>query len=122
MRPPQQKVRLFSEYAANNQTSDFRLKLLLLASALRSSETWIGSAVLDPSDLKQKAREVLLRSPVFGGTFASAAWNSDGTRIVTMKEKNGDLIVYNLLNEKIDKAPRRINAFPLSASTRDFSR
>jgi hypothetical protein len=117
VRPLQQKVRLFSEYAANNQTSDFRLKLLLLASALRSSETWVGLAVLDPSDLKQKAREVLLRSPVFGGTFASAAWNSDGTRVITMKEKNDDLIVYNLLDEKDGKAPKQIKASPLPSST-----
>lgn len=117
VRPLQQKVRLFSEYAANNQTNDFRLKLLLLASALRSSETWIGSAVLDPSDLKQKAREVLLRSPVFGGTFASAAWNSDGARVVTMKEKNDDLIVYNLLGGKDGEAQKQIKSSPLPPST-----
>jgi hypothetical protein len=100
IRPLQQKVYLFSEYAANNQTSDFRLKLLLLASALRSSETLIGSAVLDRSDLRQKAREVLLRSPVFGGSFATASWNADGTRVIAIKSKNDPLIVYNLLDEK----------------------
>jgi hypothetical protein len=118
VRPLQQKVRLFSEYAANNQTSDFRLKLLLLASALRSSETWIGSVVLDPSDLKQKAREVLLRSPVFGGTFASAAWNSDGTRVITIKEKKEDpLIVYNLLDDKDGKPPKPGKATFLPSSS-----
>jgi Novel STAND NTPase 1 len=131
VRPLQQKVRLFSEYAANNQTSDFRLKLLLLASVLRDSGTWLGTmALLDASDLQQKTREVLLRSPVFGGTFASAAWDEDGTRVVAIKPKNDSLkkndslpkndslIVYNLLDEKDGKPlPKQGEPSSLSAAT-----
>jgi hypothetical protein len=98
IRPLQEKVDALTNYAAREGTSDFRLRLLLLAAALRSVDTWPSSWFVNIEPSKRAIRDVLLRSPVFGGTFEAAAWSSDGLHVVRFAD--GKLIVHDLSTGK----------------------
>jgi hypothetical protein len=94
IRPLQEKVKVLTNYAERDPTNDFRLRLLLLATALNSGETWLGSKVIDAQPTKKAVREALLRSPVHAGTFEAAAWDAKGRRVIRLE--NNKLIVHNL--------------------------
>jgi hypothetical protein len=74
-------------YAKTSDTNDFRLRLLLLAAALRESDT---------EALAQATREALLRAPVFAGDFAAGAWDAAGERVVTLDRKSRELVVHDV--------------------------
>lgn len=101
IRPVQDKVDALTNYAAREGSSDFRLRLLLLAAALRGADSWPGSQFVSIERPKEVIRDVLLRSPVFGGTFEAAAWSSDGNRVVRFAD--GKLIVHDLSTGKDDE-------------------
>src|SRR5262249_23650998 len=86
-------------FASNDNTSDFRLRLLLLAVALRQNSGWAGNDD-NIGKLEGAVRDTLLRAPVFAGSFVAAAWNDAGNRIVTQKSNESDLIVHNLLDDR----------------------
>ena len=87
-------MKVLTNYAERDPTNDFRLRLLLLAAALNSGETWLGSKVIDAEPTKKAVREALLRSPVHAGTFEAAAWDAKGRRVIRLE--NNKLIVHNL--------------------------
>src|SRR5262249_33542681 len=88
-------------FAKNDNTSDYRLRLLLLAVALRQSSGWREMFHQDIiAKLEDTVRDTLLRAPVFAGSFVAAAWDAAGKRIITQKSNESDLIVHDLLNDK----------------------
>jgi hypothetical protein len=94
IRPLQEKVKVLTNYAERDPTNDFRLRLLLLAAALNSSETKLGWTVIDAEPSKKALREALLRSPVHAGTFEAGAWDAKGRRVIRLE--NNKLVVHNL--------------------------
>jgi hypothetical protein len=91
-------VTTLTNYAVHNDTPNFRLRLLLLAAALRISDGWLGSWFIDSEPSKEAVRNLLLRSPVYGGTFAAAAWDKKGQRVVSLQHTK--LAVHNLRTGK----------------------
>src|SRR5262249_25454998 len=81
----QQRATTLKTYAEHEPSSDFRLKLLLLAAALRIRETFPGSLFVSPEEYVEELRRVLLRSPVFGGDFEAAAWDDGGQRVIRVE-------------------------------------
>lgn len=116
IRPLQEKVKVLTNYAERDPTNDFRLRLLLLAAALNSGETWLGSKVIDAEPSKKAVREALLRSPVYGGTFEAAAWDATGRRVIRLE--NNKLIVHNLTTGN-DGKPSEV---PAEVAAEGFSR
>jgi hypothetical protein len=96
--PLRQKVDTLTTYAAKDHSTDFRLKLLLGAAALRLSDTPVGQWFVDSDAPRDAIRDILLRSPVFAGTFEAAAWDADGKRVVRLQ--NNKLIVRDLATGK----------------------
>jgi hypothetical protein len=94
IRPLQDKVNVLTNYAERDPTGDFRLRLILLAAALNSSETWLGSKVINAEPSKKALREALLRSPVHGGSFEAGAWDAKGRRVIRLE--NNKLVVHDL--------------------------
>jgi hypothetical protein len=92
--PMWERARVITETAAREQTNDYHLRLLLLASGLQRGETWPGSWFLDTEPTKEALRKALMRSPIFGGTFDAAAWDASGRRVVRFED--GTLIVHDL--------------------------
>jgi hypothetical protein len=92
--PLMQKANFLTLYAERDQTAEFRLRLLLATAALRINDTWLGYWFINSGPSKNAIRDVLIRSPIFGGAFDAAAWDGDGRRVVQM-EKN-KLIVHDL--------------------------
>jgi hypothetical protein len=92
--PLRERLRILTNYAETEQSGDFRLRLILLAAALRRGETWPGSWFVDLEPAKNALRNTLLRSPIFGGVFAAAAWDSKGRRVVRLE--NDKLVIRNL--------------------------
>jgi hypothetical protein len=80
-----QQANVLATYAAKDQSADFRLKLLLAVAALRISETSLGHWFVDSDAPRTAIRDVLLRSPVFGGAFDAVAWDADGKRVVRLQ-------------------------------------
>jgi hypothetical protein len=110
--PLRERVKIITNYAEHEQTSDFRLRLILLAAALRSVEAWPGSWFVDPEPSKEALRTVLARSPIFGGTYAAAAWNANGQNIVRLETDR--LVVHNLMTGR-DGKPSELPAGPTGA-------
>ena len=92
--PVRDRVKAITNYAQQDSTDDFRLRLLLLTAAIRMSDEW-PAWIVDNQSMKDKLRETLLRSPIFGGTFDAAGTDAEGRRIVTLAKNR--LIVRDLL-------------------------
>jgi hypothetical protein len=116
IRPLQEKVTVLTNYAKRDPTNDFRLRLLLLAAALNSSETWLGSKVIDAEPSKTALREALLRSPVHAGTFEAGGWDAKGRRVIRLEDDK--LVLHNLTTGK-DGQPSEV---PAEAAAEGFSR
>jgi hypothetical protein len=112
--PLQQKVEALTTYAAKDESADFRLKLLLAASALRLSDTRLGRWFVDSNAPREAVRDVLLRSPVFAGTFEAAAWDADGKRVVRLQDNK--VVIRDLAtgNESQSALPDEDAAAPTS--------
>jgi hypothetical protein len=93
--PIQQKLNTVSNVASREGTSDFRQRLLMLSAALRNSDTWPARWFVDAEPAKQAMRDILLRSPVFGGTFAAGSWDAKGRSIIRLDK--GKLLVHDLM-------------------------
>ena len=99
VQPLRQKSDALAAYAAQDaQSADFRLKLLLAASALHIRETPLGRWFVSPDAPRKALRDILLRSPVFGGTFDAAAWDTGGKRVVSLQGNN--VVVRDLASGK----------------------
>ncbi|QOZ23121.1 hypothetical protein XH93_05200 [Bradyrhizobium sp. CCBAU 51753] len=105
--PLRERTKIITSYARLEQTSDFRLRLILLASAIRNGSEWPNSWFVDVEPTKEALRKVLLRSPAFGGTFEAASWNSDGTKFVSLRR--GKLVVRDLTRNE-DSSPSELAA------------
>jgi hypothetical protein len=92
--PLQGTVTTLTNYSISEPSPDFRLRLLLLSAALRSSDSWLGSWFINREHIKEETRKVLLRSPVYGGAFIAVAWDKNGQRVVHLEDDK--LVMYNL--------------------------
>jgi hypothetical protein len=72
--PVRERIKAVTQFAEQDQTSDLRQRLLLLATAVRSGDHWPLSWFIDANTPKQVIRNVLFRSPVFGGNFTAGAF------------------------------------------------
>ena len=96
--PVRERIRAVTQFAEQDQTADLRQRLLLLATALRSGDHWPLSWFIDTNTPKRVIRNVLFRSPVFGGNFTAGAFAADGRRIVRLE--NDKLVVHDLTEGK----------------------
>ena len=107
--PLRERATVFAGYATADGTSDFRLKLLLLASVLRHRSSWLASLFVDFKEVEEATRDVLLRSPVFVDTPVAASWDYGGQRLVTLKNRDDNFIVHDLVDGKTGKL---LESFP----------
>lgn len=110
--PLQERVSIITNYAEHAETGDFRLRLILLASALQSSDTRLGSLFVDAAKPRRVLENVLVRAPIYGGTFAAAAWDAKGRRVLRLE--NNNLIVHHLETEE-DGPPTALPAGPIGS-------
>jgi hypothetical protein len=117
--PLRQQVNTLTTYAAKDQSADFRLKLLLGVAALRRADTPLGHWFVDSNESRDALRGVLLRSPVFGGTFEAAAWDADGERVLRLEENK--VVIRNLVtgNETESQLPEEKPGTPTSVGLTD---
>lgn len=110
--PLREKVRILTNYAERDRSSDLRVRLLLLVAALRSGDRWPGSWFLDVEPSRKVLRDVLARSPVFGGAYGAAAWDSTGQYILYVTNQK-TLVVHDLT------AGKTIKSFDLPEPSRE---
>jgi hypothetical protein len=101
--PSRYKASALATYAENDQSADFRLKLLLAVAALRTSNALLGHWFVGSDGPRNVLKGVLLRSPVFAGTFEAAAWSADGKRVVWLQDNT--IVVRDLATEKESRSP-----------------
>ena len=82
----QQRATTLRIFAERDATSDFRLKILLLVAATQIRKSWPGSLFVSSKDTTEVLRDVLLRSPIFGGNFDAAAWDANGKSVVRLND------------------------------------
>jgi hypothetical protein len=104
----EQRVNRLTTLAEADSSTDFRLRLILLAAALRDSNTWFGRISVSADRPISAVRDTVVRSPVYGGRFASGAWDSSG-RYVARFDQN-TLTIHDL------KPGRDVESRDLSAS------
>jgi hypothetical protein len=96
-----------TKYIDESQQSDFRVRLLLLVAALKTTEGFLWSYVFstDTDRLIDRLRDTLLRSPVWVDNVRQASGlDQSGTRL-SLLNADGKVSIYNISSDKFEPEP-----------------
>jgi hypothetical protein len=97
-------VTRFTKYADKASTTEFRLRLLLLTAALQKTDG-LWRYLFRPEPIEEQLRDVLVRSPVFGGNdFQASGIDESGSKLALL-DKDGHVFVRYLDSGESERAP-----------------